>query len=286
MKRNASIALVALIIFTMVNLIGGIANNDKGYEWNTNDVIEVIPLHMFFCFLFWLTCIPNIQIRKTLRLPFLGMLFWTLISFIYWTNESGISQMATGDFIYDTVPAFCFFVNSIGLSFISDSDLYLIGVLIIGVTFYQILVFELSTLIMNKLKKRPADKCNKWQMKRIITITILLISTLNGIAQSNESLEYLKEYQFEGRLIKIKYLLPNGDSLETFILKIEEPISVKANKDWKELVNVKELHLNIGNSEIEVFENDEVKIQGVLFHALTYHHKRDACIKVENIVRK
>ena len=158
MKRNAYIALIALLIFTIINLIGGITNSAKGYAWNTNDVIEIIPLHLIFCFLFWLTSIPNIKIRKTLRLPIIRLIFWTLIAISYWTSKSTLSQMATGDFIYDTIPAFCFFINTIGLSLINNSDVYLIGVLIIGVTVYQIMVLELAALIMNKIKRNDLQQ--------------------------------------------------------------------------------------------------------------------------------
>lgn len=158
MKRNAYIGLIALTIFTIVNLIGGIVNSSKGYAWNKNDVLEVIPLHLIFCFFFWLTCIPNIKIRKTFRLPIVRMAFWTLIALSYFTSKSGSSEMATGDFIYDTIPAFCFFVNTIGVSLISDSNFYLIGVLIIGVTLYQILVLEMATLLMSKIKRNDLQQ--------------------------------------------------------------------------------------------------------------------------------
>ena len=66
--------------------------------------------------------------------------------------------MATGDFIYDTIPAFCFFVNTIGLSLNVASNFYLIGVLIIGVTVYQILILEISTLIMSKLNRKDLQQ--------------------------------------------------------------------------------------------------------------------------------
>jgi len=158
MKTNAYIALISFVIFTVINLFGGLVNEAKGYVWNMSDVIRVIPLHLVYCFLFWLTCIPNIKIRKTYRLPILRMIFWILIALSYWMNNSGIGQTATGDFIFDIIPAFCFFVNTVGINLnnieiLSNSNVYLIGVLIIGVTVYQILVLELSTRIMNRVKR-------------------------------------------------------------------------------------------------------------------------------------
>lgn len=162
MKNDAYIALVAVIIFTTVNFIGGLVNDAKGYAFGTDKVIECIPFHLIFGFMYWLTCLPKIRIRKSLRLPILRTIFWTLIAIGMWTGDS-LGQMAAGDFMDAAIPPFCFFINTIGLAlndieWLRDLNFYVIGISIIGVTFYQILVLELATMSIEKIKTRHTTK--------------------------------------------------------------------------------------------------------------------------------
>jgi hypothetical protein len=153
LKHDAYIALIALILFTLINFLGGLVNDIAGSYYGTDRVIECIPLHLIFCSLFWISCIPEIPIKKTLRFPLFRALFWFLI-YTYLLNKG---QLDT-ELIDSIVPFFCFFLsstseifNTIGWPDILYFKLY--GVLIIGVTLYQVLILEISTTGAKKLRE-------------------------------------------------------------------------------------------------------------------------------------
>jgi hypothetical protein len=66
--------------------------------------------------------------------------------------------MATGDFMYDSIPAFCCSINTAGVglqvSGLISENVYVYGVLIIGVSLYQIAVLEISGRIAEKITKQ------------------------------------------------------------------------------------------------------------------------------------
>jgi hypothetical protein len=162
MKRDAYAALVMVIIFTLGNLIAGLINDAHGIYLGAKDAIQSSLFFVFFGFFFWLSCIPRIRIRKSLRLPLVRAIFWTFVSIGLWYGDAS-SQMATADFIDATIPLFCFFTNTIGLveqKFIwtTNSHFHVIGVYIIGVTLYQIAVIELSYLIVSKVRITAINK--------------------------------------------------------------------------------------------------------------------------------
>jgi hypothetical protein len=64
--------------------------------------------------------------------------------------------MASGDFIDAVIPTFCFLTNTIGLllkdiAWLGEIRFVLWGILILGVSIYQIVILEISTLIINKI---------------------------------------------------------------------------------------------------------------------------------------
>jgi hypothetical protein len=158
MKKDLYISLAALIIFSTFNLIGGIINDVKGSIYNTHHFFESIPFHLIFCLLFWMTCIPGIIIRKTLRLPIIRTIFWLLICINIWTGDS-MNQIKTIDLADAAIPPFCFFISIIGsisykIDCLNNLSFRLFGILILGVSFYQIIVLELATIIINKLQSK------------------------------------------------------------------------------------------------------------------------------------
>jgi len=87
----------------------------------------------------------------------------------------------------------------------------------------------------------------------------------------------------KGKVQLITYEMPTGNLYETYILLLDEYIKVKPNEDWEGHSMVNEVHINIMNDKIEQYKDQRIKLSGVLFHALTIHHRRDVCIKLETI---
>ncbi|MFK7772344.1 MAG: DUF4431 domain-containing protein [Saprospiraceae bacterium] len=122
-------------------------------------------------------------------------------------------------------------------------------------------------------------------MKLISSIFFIIVFVNLSYAQI-DTLQYGKQYQLFGIIEVIEYELPSGDIYETYILKLEEPISVKRNKEWEGILSTNEIHLNRLNSRVSSFDGKRARVEGILFHALTIHHLRDACLKVGSIIIK
>lgn len=159
MIKNAYVAIIALVIFTLVNLIGGYINDihhDGHAYYGLKAVPQVIPFHLFFGGLFWLSCLPDIKIRHTWRLPLIRTVFWSLVAIDMFAGSES-TQNGKGDFIDALIPPFCFFIKTItGLlnnsEWLRDTHFDLFGVQIIGIMIYQVIVLEMATYIVNKLK--------------------------------------------------------------------------------------------------------------------------------------
>jgi hypothetical protein len=154
MKKDLYIALTSIVIFTLMNAIGGLINDSLGYYYGLDQVLESIPLFLIFGLFYWLSSLLKIKLRKSLRLPVIRTLFWALISIPIFT--SGSNTMASGDFIDAVIPTFCFLTNTIGLllkdiAWLGEIRFVLWGILILGVSIYQIVILEISTLIINKI---------------------------------------------------------------------------------------------------------------------------------------
>ncbi|MFK8006632.1 MAG: DUF4431 domain-containing protein [Saprospiraceae bacterium] len=119
-------------------------------------------------------------------------------------------------------------------------------------------------------------------MKLITSIFFYLGFIISSFSQV-DTLEYGNQYELIGEVVIAKYEMPTGDFFETYILRIENPIFVNKNLEWESIPMTKEVHLNISNPEVVDFKGKIVKVRGTLFHSLTIHHRRDACIKVESI---
>ena len=120
-------------------------------------------------------------------------------------------------------------------------------------------------------------------MKRVLSISIILF-TLFSFGQKG-SLNYEESAVLEGKVTLLTYEMPTGDLHDTYILVLDKPINVAGSKDWDAYMNVKEVHLNILNNKIEEYKGQKIRVEGVLFHALTIHDRRDVCIKVEKILK-
>lgn len=77
--KDTYVAFISFGIFTIVNILGGLVNDYYNYFLGTKNVLDSIPIHLIFCFLFWVSCIPQIKIRKSFRVPIIRTVFWTLI---------------------------------------------------------------------------------------------------------------------------------------------------------------------------------------------------------------
>jgi hypothetical protein len=116
-------------------------------------------------------------------------------------------------------------------------------------------------------------------MRIIVVIIAILTSSCLCFGQT-DTYNYGDTVTMQGQVTLVSYEMPTGDRYDTYILKLDETINVEANEEWEGHSNVKEIHLNIMNWEIENYVNQKIKLEGILFHALTVHHRRDVCIKV------
>lgn len=166
MKKDAYIAITAIIIFTLMNVIGGLINDSLGYSYGLDRVFESTPLLIIFSFFYWLTSLWKIRLRTSLRLPIIRTIFWIIISIPLFRNSD--SAMAAGDFIDAAIPSFCFLTNTIGIqlndiSWLSDLRFNLWGIMILGVSIYQFITLEISTVIINKVVESNNAYSNRLQ---------------------------------------------------------------------------------------------------------------------------
>lgn len=116
------------------------------------------------------------------------------------------------------------------------------------------------------------------KLKLFFLITISLLGIYN-----NPTYEYGDTTTLQGKVMKVVYETNGGSSYSTYILRLNNSINVNSNDEWEGHNNVREIHLNIINNEIEMYNDQTIKVEGMIFHALTAHHKRDICMKVEKI---
>lgn len=118
-------------------------------------------------------------------------------------------------------------------------------------------------------------------MKNSLIIVFLLLPAF--LYCEDVVLEYGDFVSLRGTVKMINYELPSGYKLTTFLLELDKSISVNSNDKWEGHSGVTEVHLNISNDKINEYSNKTIQVSGKIFHALTIHHRRDICIKVEKI---
>lgn len=153
MYKDISIAFVSILIFTSINILSGIINDMLGFYYGLNQVIDSIPLFIIYGFLYWLTSLINIRLRKSLRLPIIRTLLWILISIPLLTN--GSNALATGDLIDAVLPFFFLLTNPLvhllnSITWLREIRFGLWGVMILSVSVYQFFILEVSTFIVNR----------------------------------------------------------------------------------------------------------------------------------------
>ena len=153
MKINLYTALLIVALLTIVNIIGGLINQQLNYAGQLKDVLRILPIHLIFGGLFWLTCIPKLIIDKALRLSLLRIIFWTIIVSYGFVTDS---RMVSEDFLSDYNQSFCFFVNTIGLllnkvniGFLHNQYFEIFGINIIGVALYEFVIIKIAIFLTN-----------------------------------------------------------------------------------------------------------------------------------------
>ncbi len=119
-------------------------------------------------------------------------------------------------------------------------------------------------------------------MRTILSIILILNQCVLCLGQT-DTFNYGDTVSLQGKVVFVMYEMPTDELFETYVLRLDKKINLKPNDDWEGQSEVTDIHLNIMNNKIKQYQNQNVKVSGVLFHALTIHHRRDVCIKVENI---
>jgi len=156
MKRHFCIALVSIAIFTLVNLLAAIFNESKGFPrpGGIQDVSASIIFVSIVGFFYFLTSFVNVGLSETVKLPLIRIVFWLIIALPVFTSSP--RALASGDFIYAAVLPSHLWISTLfstisEYGFLSNGKIKLAGIIILGVSIFQFFVFQLSTIIINKL---------------------------------------------------------------------------------------------------------------------------------------
>ena len=118
-------------------------------------------------------------------------------------------------------------------------------------------------------------------MKKIIYLTLFSIVLFAFTSQSPYN--YHQEATLTGVASEIEYKTPSGDSYHTYILKLAQTININANNEWEAKQEVIEIQLSIPDHKMLRFKDKTVRVTGELFGAVNEHHRREVCLKVNEI---
>ncbi|MGB0521330.1 MAG: DUF4431 domain-containing protein [Flammeovirgaceae bacterium] len=118
-------------------------------------------------------------------------------------------------------------------------------------------------------------------MKKITYLALLSMVLCAFTSQS--SYNYHDEATLKGVVSTVDYDLPAGGSYVTYVLKLDQEISLNASDEWDAKNGVTEIQLSIQEHKILRYKNKPIEITGELFGAVNEHHRRDVCIKVSEI---
>ena len=167
-RQDLYISIISIVIFTLLNFIGGIINEFYNFSsYGLTKVLETVPLFFIFGSCHFVLSQWESRLRKSLRLPIMRMILWVLIALpLLADSSSAISIMASADLVYAVIPGFSFLLTNVAL-LLNKNDWYTLetdvfGVMIFGVSVYQYIVLEVSTLIGLKITdyqfvKRKSD---------------------------------------------------------------------------------------------------------------------------------
>mgnify|MGYP001406514374 CR=1 FL=1 len=72
MKDNIKMNFIPFILFTIINVLGGLINTMfYNFVFSIKSSIEVIPMHVFFYLLFFVSILPKLKIDIIYRLQIL-----------------------------------------------------------------------------------------------------------------------------------------------------------------------------------------------------------------------
>jgi len=154
MKKDLYISLIAIGSFFCVNLLGASMNGLFRIYPGFDQLLSSIFLIFLFAVFHFVFSRIQIATRKTLRLPLIRTVFWTIIALPILLNKPATFQDA--DFIDAIIPSFCFLASGCAMlvqeiEWIQKTNFTLWGIYILGVSLYQILVLELTTKIVDKI---------------------------------------------------------------------------------------------------------------------------------------
>ena len=154
MKTDLYIGLTAITLLSIINIIGGLINDSLGHYYGIDEVLNSIIIFPFFGFFYWLTSLWKIRIRKSFRFPIIRAIIWLIIAIPIIKESQG--AMASADLIDAVIPHFCVLITMLALyikdyDWLSEIRFPLWGIMIIGVSIYQILILEVSKLIIKKI---------------------------------------------------------------------------------------------------------------------------------------
>lgn len=134
--------------------------------------------------------------------------------------------------------------------------------------------------------------------RRFLFSIVSAITLIPSFAGAEESLSYEKpDTVLKGVLVKETYQGKDAEpplkGSTSWILKLEKPISVKANPESPEDTeekNVKEVQLALGNAKVEAAdlkkyaaEKVRISVTGSLYHAHTAYHVRPVLTLVSTV---
>ena len=156
MKKDFYIALIAISLMFLINILGGAINQSLNYYRKLDDLFRLFPELLIIGATYWILARIKIgRMRKSLRLPIIRIIFWGGLLLIAVLTDNDYGLMIGWDNLIDHNTAICFPLAtfSIGLrdiySFINLTmfDLW-------GIALYEFVIFEIAQKILSKIEMK------------------------------------------------------------------------------------------------------------------------------------
>jgi len=163
MRKAAYTATIAVIVLTVVNLIGGLINKANGLYPQTDVVPFIFVLHLICGGLYVVSCRPKWRLRPSMRWPLARTAYMLLVVYEYeWGTmlkqnnwRPSIEHVASFDFL--GLHTLSNYLYQADLGWVSTWSFQFYVIYILGISVYHILVLEGANWLAGRLLKRSAS---------------------------------------------------------------------------------------------------------------------------------